>query len=72
VVPPFQGNDSLSGMDWVLLILSGLAALGGAVLVYLLRPKENLDAIGRDILAARARLANMSSVPSSGRADDVR
>jgi hypothetical protein len=72
VVPPFQGNGSLSGMDWVLLILSGLAALGGAVLVYLLRPKENLDAIGRDILAARARLANMSSVPSSGRADDVR
>jgi hypothetical protein len=72
VVPPFQGNGSLSGMDWVLLILSGLAALGGAVLVYLLRPKENLDAIGRDILAARARLANMSSAPSSGRADDVR
>ena len=72
VVPPFQGDGSLSGMDWVLLILSGLAALGGAVLVYLLRPKENLDAIGRNILAARIRLANMPSAPSSGKDDDVR
>jgi hypothetical protein len=72
VVPPFQGTASLSGMDWVLLILSGLAALGGAVLVYLLRPKENLDAIGRNILAARVRLANMPSASSSGRDDDVR
>ena len=71
VVPPFEGTASLSSMDWVLLILSGLAALGGAVLVYLLRPKENLDAIGRDIMAARTRLAKMSSAPSSARDDDV-
>ncbi|WP_354568584.1 hypothetical protein [Glaciihabitans sp. UYNi722] len=72
VVPPFQGTVSLSGMDWVLLILSMLAAVGGAVLVYLLRPKENLRALTGDILAARARLANESDAPSSGREDNVR
>jgi hypothetical protein len=72
VVPPFQGTVSLSGMNLLLLVLSVVAALVGAGLVYLLRPKENLRALTGDILAARMRLANESHAPSSGREDDVR
>lgn len=72
VVPPLQRNGSLSGMDWVLLLLSVLAALGGAVLAYLFRPKENLGALGGDIRAASAMVSNGSSAPSSGRDDNVR
>lgn len=72
VVPPLQGNGSLSGMDWVLLSLSVLVALGGAGLAYLFRPKKNLGALGRDIRAASALVANVSSATSSKGDDNGR
>jgi hypothetical protein len=72
VVPPFHGTVALSGTNWLLLILSMLVAVGGAILVYLLRPKENLRALTADILAARAQLANESHAPTSGREENVR
>jgi hypothetical protein len=72
VVSPLQGNGSLTGMDWVLLILSVVVALVGGGVAYRLRPKENLGALGGDIRAASALSANVSSAPSSGRDDNVR
>jgi hypothetical protein len=72
VVPPFQGTFSPSGANWFLLILSILAAVGGAILVWVLRPKENLKALTDDILAARAQLAKESQAPTSGREENVR
>lgn len=66
VVPPFHGNGSLSGLNWVLLILSVLVALGGGGLAYLFRPKESLRALGDDIRAARNPADNTISFASNG------
>lgn len=71
VVPPLRRNGSLSGSDWVLLILSLFVAVGGAVFSYRLRPPENLGALGNDIRAVRALIPNQSSTPSSGGDDNV-
>ena len=51
VLPPLQGNGLISGMDLILLVLSVVAAVGGAGLAYLFRPRENLRALSEDIRA---------------------
>lgn len=54
VAAPYAGEGPLTATQWILLGLFVLVAAVGSGLAVLLRPRENLDDLRRDILAARA------------------
>lgn len=54
MLPPLESQSAVVGFDWLFLAVSAFAALVGAALAYLFRPRENLAELRHDILAARA------------------
>lgn len=71
MLAPFtQGPPTVT--DWVFLVLSVLAALGGALLAMWLRPREGLRELSRDILASNGTRHDSSHLESNGSDNDAR
>lgn len=66
MVAPLPPRGPLTFVDWILLALSVIVAAIGAVLATMLRPRESLRDLGRDISGARGLRHEHSEVLSRG------